>query len=117
MALASAPSFIETTAKEFRTLALRLTEADQVPEAVLEAMTGLAPPLTMIVVLASAVPVSMMGLVLVDCAGVVMTGCAGGAAQTEPPDQTSESTKAAPAKRAALWRITGLVVFMFLPIS
>lgn len=64
--LTSAPELIATTERTLVVLDVRFTERLQSPPAVVEAVAELAPPVTMMVELASAVPLRMIGVVVVD---------------------------------------------------
>lgn len=71
----------ETTAKKFVLDAVRSTETLQLPDTSAVVLAMLAPPVITTVVVASAVPETIIGLVVVECGdvGSVTTGAVGAA--------------------------------------
>lgn len=98
---------IATTERVFVASGMSETETLQLPLASVEAVAEEAPPVMLIVVLASAVPVRTIGFVVVDCVGVVMTGTDGtkataGRAARENISMAATVTMVAPFRRVEL---------------
>jgi len=100
-----------TTARVFTLLGVRLTVADQFPPAVVVAYAALTPPVMVMVVLALAVPSKMIGLVVVDWLGVVITGAEGVAANAFVPMKTAKRS-AKPATKAAPFFMFRVIMFI-----
>ena len=78
----NSPSVLkETTERVLVASAVNPTSRNQVPPAVVEALEVLAPPVTWMVVVASAVPTKVIGFVVVAPDGVRITGIEGTAAK------------------------------------
>ena len=112
VALNSPPALNDTTDNVFRASSVRSTDTDQSPPAVVEAVTELAPPVTITLTFASPVPVRVMGSVDVDCVTVVMTGVLGGAARAVALNPKSESRTATDVTTAATLFLPKFIMFI-----
>jgi hypothetical protein len=112
VALVSMLEFSETTSRLFTLSGVSVTMTLHSPDVAATVDAGSAPPVTLMVVVASAVPVRLIGLVEVDCAGVVMTGAEGAAANTgRAPQETARRSAVAVSAAAALFAFW-LVMFI-----